>query len=74
MVSADGFNIEVAATELYNMIIEILGRTKQSKVILVAHSMGGLVARCMMQKICQMPDGAAGRFSSLSKAPKKPMR
>ncbi len=65
MVSADGFNIEVAATDLYNMIIEILDRTKQSKVILVAHSMGGLVARCMMQKICQLPDG---------KTPRRPAR
>ncbi|PRZ42769.1 PGAP1-like protein [Antricoccus suffuscus] len=65
MVSADGFHIEAAATDLYNMILEILDRTGQPKVILVAHSMGGLVARCMMQKICQTADG---------KTPRRPAR
>ena len=31
------------------------GTPKQ--VILVAHSMGGLIARCMIQKICRMKCG-----------------
>lgn len=55
-VSAGGFNIESAATDLYNLITQILARTGQPKVILIAHSMGGLVARCMMQKVCGTND------------------
>lgn len=59
-VTADGFDIESAAAGLYDLITLIRARTGAPKVYLVAHSMGGLVARCMMQKICQLPD-AGGR-------------
>jgi len=56
-VSADGFDIETAAAGLYDLIDLVLRKTKEAnKVIIVAHSMGGLVARCMMQKICLLPD------------------
>ncbi|MDQ2812094.1 MAG: hypothetical protein M3Z75_09495 [Actinomycetota bacterium] len=55
-VSAPGFNVEVAATGLCDFIKEILAKTSAPKVDLVAHSMGGLVARCMLQKISQTPD------------------
>ncbi len=51
-----GFNIEAAAQALYNFIALVRGKTKADKVYLVAHSMGGLVARCMIQKVSQMPD------------------
>jgi pimeloyl-ACP methyl ester carboxylesterase len=54
-VSAPGFNVENAATGLYDFITEILAKTGAPKVILVAHSMGGLIARCMLQKISQQP-------------------
>jgi pimeloyl-ACP methyl ester carboxylesterase len=55
-VTADGFDIETAAAGLYDLIMLIREKTGAGKVNLVAHSMGGLVARCMIQKICQLQD------------------
>jgi pimeloyl-ACP methyl ester carboxylesterase len=52
LVSADGFDIEAAARGLYDLIQLVRLKTGADKVHLVAHSMGGLVARCMMQKVC----------------------
>ena len=52
-VTSDGFNIEDAAEGLYTLIEQIRQRTGAPKVYVVAHSMGGLIARCMIQKICQ---------------------
>lgn len=51
-VTADGFAIEDAAAGLYALIETVLAKTGAERVILVAHSMGGLVVRCMMQKVC----------------------
>ncbi len=51
--SAQGFDIEQAARELYDLVLQVREKTGAPKVFLVAHSMGGLVARCMMQKVCQ---------------------
>ncbi len=56
-LTADSFDIETAAVGLYDLIDLVLRKTREAdKVIIVAHSMGGLVARCMMQKICLLPD------------------
>ncbi|MGI5350656.1 esterase/lipase family protein [Streptomyces sp. CA-250714] len=55
-VTADGFNIETAAAGLYDLIALVRQKTGAPKVHLVAHSMGGLVVRCMMQKICFQPE------------------
>ena len=46
------FDIERAADRLYDFILDIRRRTGAPRVFLVAHSMGGLVCRCMMQKLC----------------------
>ncbi|MFE4951976.1 esterase/lipase family protein [Leifsonia sp. NPDC056665] len=51
--SAQGFDIEQAARELYDLVLMVREKTGAPKVFLVAHSMGGLVARCMMQKVCE---------------------
>lgn len=51
-VTADGFDIEQAAAGLYALILQVRTKTGVDKVHLVAHSMGGLVARCMIQKLC----------------------
>lgn len=57
-VSVDGFNIEMAAADLYDLIEKVLERSAASLVFLVAHSMGGLIARCMIEKICgSTPEG-----------------
>ncbi|WP_307865986.1 esterase/lipase family protein [Streptomyces smyrnaeus] len=65
-VTANGFNIEAAAAGLYDLITLILQKTGAPKVHLVAHSMGGLVVRCMMQKICFQPQ-EDGRSRLLAK-------
>jgi pimeloyl-ACP methyl ester carboxylesterase len=52
-VTSDGFNIEEAAVGLYKLVEEIQRKTRADRVILIAHSMGGLIARCMIQKIAQ---------------------
>jgi hypothetical protein len=51
--TADGFNIESAAEGLYDLIKLIQRKidADDKRVLLVAHSMGGLIARCMMQKV-----------------------
>ena len=69
-VTADGFNLENAATDLYDLVERVLERTDTRRVYLVAHSMGGLVARCMMQKVCRTPRrDAAGNTT-----PRRPAR
>jgi pimeloyl-ACP methyl ester carboxylesterase len=61
-VTAEGFEIETAAAGLYDLIMLIREKTGADKVFLVAHSMGGLVARCMMQKICLVDAGESKRL------------
>jgi pimeloyl-ACP methyl ester carboxylesterase len=65
-VSAKGFDIEVAAKGLYDLIMNVREKTGADKVHLVAHSMGGLVVRSMMAKFCSQ-DGRKSAKEIVSK-------
>ena len=55
------FDIETAAERLYSFIQLVRAKTGASKVHLIAHSMGGLVARCMIQKVSHGVDPNTGQ-------------
>jgi hypothetical protein len=47
------FELETAAQELLDLVLLVRAKTGAPAVYLVAHSMGGLICRCMLQKICR---------------------
>lgn len=53
------FSVERAATDLLTLIDLIRRKTGADRVNLVAHSMGGLICRCLIQKV--IPETAGGR-------------
>jgi pimeloyl-ACP methyl ester carboxylesterase len=53
------FSIERAATDLFDLVDLVRRKTGAPRVHLVAHSMGGLVCRCLIQKV--IPDMAEKR-------------
>jgi hypothetical protein len=58
------FDIVRAAEGLYDFVTLVRSKTRQApRVHLVAHSMGGLVCRTMLQRVCREPD-ADGRARS----------
>ncbi|MGI8948761.1 MAG: esterase/lipase family protein, partial [Ornithinimicrobium sp.] len=48
------FDLESAALALFELIEQVKDRTGSPRVYLVAHSMGGLICRCLIQKV--LPD------------------
>jgi pimeloyl-ACP methyl ester carboxylesterase len=48
------FELERAAEDLFELIQLVKDRTGAPRVFLVAHSMGGLICRCLLQKV--LPD------------------
>ncbi|MGW1952077.1 esterase/lipase family protein [Streptomyces sp. NPDC001920] len=48
------YQLEAAAADLLDLIDRLLEKTGAPAVLLVAHSMGGLICRCLLQKV--LPD------------------
>jgi hypothetical protein len=54
------FSIEQAAISLFNLIRLVLAKTGAPKVFLVAHSMGGLICRSMLQRVIPEHEARGG--------------
>lgn len=63
-VRPQDFRIERAAEDLLTLITLVRAKTGAPRVHLVAHSMGGLVCRCLIQKIIPERAHLAGRPES----------
>ena len=59
---AVAFHIETAAADLFELVQLVLQKSVATKVDLVAHSMGGLICRSMIQKV--IPDARTGKAAS----------
>ncbi|MCC9198274.1 hypothetical protein QNO08_01240 [Arthrobacter sp. zg-Y820] len=53
----ENFSLEEAAASLFTLVKLVREKTGAPKVFLVAHSMGGLICRCMLQRV--IPESSA---------------
>jgi hypothetical protein len=58
------FSLENAAADLFELIKLVRRKTGAPRVFLVAHSMGGLIARSMIQRVIPNDQEAGGRLDS----------
>ena len=54
----ESFSLEAAAGDLFSLVRLVLEKTGAPRVFLVAHSMGGLICRCLLQRV--IPESVAG--------------
>lgn len=62
----EAFSFEKAARDLFNLIKLVLEKTAAPKVFLVAHSMGGLICRSLLQRV--IPESLAGEDGEVDPA------
>lgn len=58
------FSLERAAQSLFEYVALVRRRTGAPRVFLVAHSMGGLVVRCMLQRVIPDAEGVGGSLDA----------
>lgn len=64
--NAEAFSLEEAAKDLFGLIQLVRRKTGAPKVFLVAHSMGGLICRSVLQRV--IPEAEAGEDGSVDPA------
>jgi hypothetical protein len=62
--SAQEFSLENAAADLFELVKLVRRKTGAPRVFLVAHSMGGLIARSMLQRVIPDDPNAGGRLDA----------
>ena len=58
------FSLENAAADLFELVKLVRRKTGAPRVFLVAHSMGGLIARSMIQRVIPSDQEAGGRLAA----------
>jgi hypothetical protein len=59
---AEEFSLEKAAEDLFTLVKLVLRKTGAPRVFLVAHSMGGLICRSLVQRVIPDPTGYVARI------------